>query len=60
MLNFIPTPHAVMNEVFREPTKHNRLQDVMHVYIAHMSQGHLKNLATLTQSRHMNIQGNFQ
>jgi hypothetical protein len=49
MLNFIPIPHAIMNEVFCEPTKHNSLQDMIHVYIAHISQGHVKNLPIVTK-----------
>ncbi len=36
MLNFIPTPRAIMNELFYEPTKHNRLQDVIHMFTLHI------------------------
>jgi hypothetical protein len=36
MLNFIPTPCAVMNELFREPTKHDHLQDVIHMFTLHI------------------------
>jgi len=36
MLNFIPTPHAVMNEIFYEPTKYNWLQDVIHMFTLHI------------------------
>jgi len=36
MLNFIPTPHAMMNEIFHEPTKHNRLQDMIHMFELHV------------------------
>jgi hypothetical protein len=31
-LNFIPTPCALMNELFYEPTKHDCLQDVIHKF----------------------------
>ncbi len=36
MLNFIPTPCATMNELFREPTKHDRLQDMIHMFTMHI------------------------
>jgi len=36
MLHFIPTPYAMMNELFREPIEHNCLQDVMHMFTLHI------------------------
>jgi hypothetical protein len=36
MLNFIPTPYAMMNELFREPTKHDHLQDVIPMFTLHI------------------------
>ncbi len=35
-LNFILTPHAVMNEVFYEPIEHNQLQDWIHMFTLHI------------------------
>jgi hypothetical protein len=32
MLNLIPTPCVVMNELFREPIEHDCLQDVIHMF----------------------------
>jgi hypothetical protein len=36
MLNFIPTPHVVMNELFCEPRKHNHLHDVIDMFTLHI------------------------
>jgi hypothetical protein len=56
MLNFITTPCAMKNELFREPTEHDRLQDMIHMFTLHVQ-------PTTTQrtyqhcdkSKHMNI-----
>ncbi len=31
-LNFMPTPCVVMNEFLCEPTEHDHLQDVIHMF----------------------------
>jgi hypothetical protein len=36
MLNFIPIPHAIMNEVFHKPIKHNWLQIVIQIFTLHI------------------------
>ncbi len=36
MLNFIPTPCVIINELFCEPTKHNCLQDMIHMSMLHI------------------------
>jgi hypothetical protein len=35
-LNFIPIPCQLMNGLFREPIKHDHLQDVMHTFTLHI------------------------
>jgi hypothetical protein len=36
MLNFIPTPRVVMNELFHEPTEHDRMQDTIYMFTLHI------------------------
>ncbi len=35
-LNFIPTPCVVMNELLYEPTKHDHLQNMIHMFTMHI------------------------
>jgi hypothetical protein len=36
VLNFIPTPCVIMNEIFHEPTKHNHSKNVIHMFTLHI------------------------
>jgi hypothetical protein len=36
MLNLIPTPRVVINELFREPMEYNCLQNVIHMFTLHI------------------------